>query len=140
MGGVTFEAIQREERTGSTAPFAPGKLPRFVPGQDLNYPMSAMRLNKQGPVDLEFSIDGQGHVQNLNEIYAPSSQFGAVAVTYLQGGVFKVPPDWESLGSRERFTIEFQFTLVPRGATCPAPQALPRIPNANVIRICSHQL
>jgi len=144
MTGIAFEPIVRSERLVPESPSTSSRreMPRFVSGGGAgSYPAPSKRRNEQGPVDIQFSIDGQGHVQDLKQTYSASHNLGAAAEAFLTDGVFRVPPDWEATGARnQRFTMEFQFALVEGGARCPAPQTPPRIANAEVVAICSQRL
>jgi hypothetical protein len=96
------------------------------------------RQREQGIVDLEFSIDGQGHVSEVKETFAVSRGLGDSAASQLRDGVFRVPPDWVQTGSDKlRFAIEYQFKLLGHGSHCPTPEAAPRITGAKVVAICS---
>jgi len=143
MAGIAFEPIVRSERPvpESTSTSSRKEMPRFVSaGGAGSYPAPSKRRNEQGPVDIEFSIDRQGQVQDLKQKYSASHDLGAAAEALLTDGVFRVPSDWEATGARnQRFTMEFQFALVERGASCPAPQTPPRIPGAEVVAICSQR-
>lgn len=136
---VAFEPVQRAERPApELAASVPGKMPRFVAGvnDDDLYPSTARRLGEQGPVDIEFSIDSRGHVQDVRQTYAAVHDFSAHAVQALNSGVFRVPTDWEATGSQKlRFTMEFQLSLVGPGQTCPGKQT-PRVADAYVVAIC----
>jgi hypothetical protein len=58
---IKFEPLQRSAESHSAS--VPGAMPRFVSGgHEEYYPASSSRRREQGIVDLEFSIDGQGHV------------------------------------------------------------------------------
>lgn len=135
---AAFEPVQRAEQPApESAATAPGKMPRFVSAGTADwYPAPARRLGEQGSVDVEFSVDGRGHVQDLKETYAVASAFRAPAEQYLRYGVFRVPPDWEATGShKQRFTAEFQFVLASAGQACSGKQT-PRVADAYVVVIC----
>jgi TonB family protein len=138
LSSVSFEPVQR---TVVPEHLGPGGIPRFVIGSDESfYPAEAISRGEQGVVDLEFSIDGRGHVQNLRQVYAAHRDLSTSATAFLENGVYRVPPDWEQSGSTQRrFTAEFQFKLAPRGAGsgCSSIQDdPPRIPDAVVFAIC----
>jgi hypothetical protein len=130
MSGITFEPIQRaaqpdlESASSSASASDHGNVPRFVSGGHGDfYPTTSKRRNEHGIVDVEFSIDGQGHVQQLKELFAASRDLGAAASAYLLDAVFRVPADWEATGSsNKRFVMEFQYFLAGPGATCPGKQ------------------
>jgi hypothetical protein len=140
---IAFEPVQRAERPApELAASAPGKMPRFVAGFDDDdfYPATARRLGEHGPVDVEFSIDGRGHVQDVRQTYAAVREFSTLAVQALNSGVFRVPTDWEATGSQKlRFTVEFQLSLVGPGQTCPGKQT-PRVADAYVIMVCGSEI
>lgn len=135
---IVFGPVQRAPPPPvESAATAPGKMPRFVSGNsDDLYPAPARRLDEQGPVDVEFNIDGQGHVQDVKQTYAAVHDFSAGALQFLHAGVFRVPPDWEATGSDKlRFSMEFQLSLVGPGESCPSKQS-PRVVDAYVVGIC----
>jgi hypothetical protein len=98
------------------------------------YPPPSM--NGTEAVDIEFSVDGRGHAKDLQQTYAASPEFGAIASSYVRRTSFVVPADWEAKGSQaQRFTIEFQFSTV-----CPPPRAQPRIHDVLIIATCAQHL
>jgi len=132
---VAFGPVQRAPPPPlESAASAPGKMPRFVAAGDaLWYPAVAQRLGEQGPVDIEFSVDGLGRVQNLNVAYEAAHDLRAPAERFFHNGVFRVPPDWEATGSdKQRFAAEFQFVLVGPGQSCPRAQPA-RVADAPVV-------
>jgi hypothetical protein len=117
------------------------KHPRMiVPPMDL-YPAPARRLNEEGVVDVEYSIDGNGHARDVKQLYASSPHLGTHLPEYLKSAAFRVPTTWEQTGSQnERYTMEFQFALSPPQGCSATSLAAPRIPEATVIAVCSSRL
>jgi hypothetical protein len=128
--------VQRPEPTAadSVATSNRAKLPRFntdnVKPWYPTAPFSATEV-----VDVEFSIDRQGHAKDLKQTYAASPDLGALASAYVQQRVFRVPADWEATGSEnQRFTIEVQFST-----RCPPVGIKPRVADAPVIETCAQR-
>jgi hypothetical protein len=140
LATVSFEPAQRPPREVPESSAVLGdKMPRFVfaTGSDL-YPPISIRLREQGAVDFEFSIDASGRIKDLTERYAAGKHLDQFIPDVLHKGIFRVPKDWEQMGSdRRRFIIEFQFSLTRRGSHCDPNQAPPHIPGAEVIRVCT---
>lgn len=96
-----------------------------------------LKQHEQGVVDLEFSIDGQGHVQGTKLLYAEPRNDGLLGMMYLQNRLFGVPADWDESGLRNlRFTLEFQFPVAGAGMPCADTASPPRIPDTPVVRVC----
>jgi hypothetical protein len=134
---IKFEPIQRSAESHPAS--VPGAMPRFVSGGHADYyPASSKGRDEQGIVDLEFNIDGQGHVFEVKQTFAVSRGLGDSAASQLRDGIFRVPADWVQTGSDKlRFAIEYQFKLLGHGSQCPAPEDAPRITGAKVVAICS---
>lgn len=136
VSGVSFGPIRRTQ----TEPAASkaGDMPRFVSGgnQDF-YPAKAKRLNEQGVVGVVFNIDGTGRVQRIKQLYADAPDLAAGAGDFLVDGVFRVPSNWEETAyDKQRFFMEFQFSIVAPGVACPQGKA-PRESSAKVVTICT---
>jgi TonB family protein len=102
------------------------------------YPETALRRGEQGVVDLEFSIDSKGHTREIHETYSDSNAFGAAAQELVRDTTYQVKPGWEESGYQKlRFPIEVQFSIAKGSSSCPREEAPPRIPEAEVWRVCS---
>jgi hypothetical protein len=138
ISNVTFTSTSgpRDTVPGSSA--APGamKLPPSV-GDPGSGRIVGPKQHEQGVVNLEFSIDGQGHVQGAKLLYAEPRTDGVLGLVYLQNRLFGVPADWEESGSHNlRFTLEFQFPVAAAGVPCEGTASPPRIPDTPVVRVC----
>jgi outer membrane biosynthesis protein TonB len=112
-------------------------MPPFVPGPaGMFYPPGAQRKSQQGIVDVSFTIDAEGHVQNLTTDFVEYDALARNIPSYLQYGTFRIPSDWASSGNTEhRFQVEFQFKLTDSQETC-ARELPTHTPGAKVMRIC----
>jgi TonB family protein len=111
------------------------QLPHFdaVPGDF--YPDSAARRLLQGSVGIEFQIDAEGHVQNLQQTYANYPDFSEKAQEYLKKGRFQTVAGWEQAGGPElKFVVEIQFSVVREGSTC--EKKPPRVADTEVLAVC----
>lgn len=118
----------------------PSTVPRqllFKPAQmDRDWYPGRVRLRGEvGEVAVEFSIDGQGHAQDLSVAYATSTDLTARAEDLVRLVAFRVPSGWDSGESRGlRFTFETQFAMTP----CHFPA--PHVADAPRVTICSSRL
>jgi hypothetical protein len=112
-------------------------MPPFVPGPaGMFYPPAAQRKSQQGVVDVSFTIDAEGHVQNLTTDFVEYDALAKNVPSYLQYGTFRIPSDWASSGNTEhRFQVEFQFKLTDSQEVC-ARELPTHAPGAKIMRIC----
>ena len=138
MSDITFEPVTRPPDSPSTS--TTPKFPRVIGLGNLNYPDSSRARNEEGIVDVEFNIDGKGRAQNIKQIYSSSPRLDSEVETFMKSAVLRVPASWEQSGMQtSRFTAEFQFALTNPPQGCSA-QSQPRIPGAEVIRVCGSRL
>jgi Gram-negative bacterial TonB protein C-terminal len=105
------------------------------------YSAVARRLNEEGIVDVEYSVDGNGHARDVKEVYASSPHLGSQIPEYLKSAKFGVPANWEQTGSQNaRYTLEFRFALGPPQGCSATSGAAPRNPEARVISVCGSRL
>lgn len=104
------------------------------------YPPAAQRRGEQGVVDMEFGIDGTGHVRDVQQTFAVSDTLGKAARALLQSLTYRVNPSWEVKGYQTlRFNLEVQFLLTGIDAHCPGALP-PRVPAAEAVVVCGSLL
>jgi TonB family protein len=140
MSELRFVPVNQSSESNSRGATGLLKMPKPKPRKAvaLVYPRLAMRRREQGVVDVEFSIDGRGHAQDLQETNdSASSMLREAARAALKSVDFQVKPSWEANGyQRVRLTAEFQFWLGTDISHCPA--VLPaRASGAIVFSICA---
>ncbi len=93
----------------------------------LYYPSDARRLNKQGRLVVEFSIDGTGHTVDLRIAKSEAAAiFDRVALDAVRKARFKVPTDWEvSDAAGRKFSASFTFLLRPCDPKAPCEELEP---------------
>ena len=138
MSGVTFVAVDRSADS-ARAPVGLLKMPKWQPRLNTDwYPPVAQRRGEQGVVDLEFSIDGSGHVRDVRQTFAASDTLGKAARQLLQSSTYRVNSSWQVQGYQTlRFNLEFQF-LLSGNSRC--PHALPRVPGEEAVVVCGSRL
>jgi len=113
----------------------PYQLPDFVASPGDFYPESAARRLLQGAVGIEFQIDAEGHVQELQPTYTDNPDFSEKAQEYLKKGRFRTVDGWEQAGGPElKFVVEVQFSVVRDGSTC--EKKPPRVADTEVLVVC----
>jgi hypothetical protein len=111
------------------------QLPHFDASPGDFYPDSAARRLLQGAVGIEFQIDAEGHVQNLQQTYTNYPDFSEKAQEYLKKGQFRTVEGWEQAGGPElKFVVEVQFSVVREGTTC--DKKPPRVADIEVLAVC----
>lgn len=139
ISDITFEPPSQaaDSRSKSGAAVAPPiTLPPFAPVGDVGI---VVGLKQHGLVivDLEFSIDGEGHAQGPKLLYAEPRQDGVLALIFLQNRIFGVPADWNESGSQSlRFTLELQFSIAQASGSCEGPPSPPRVADTPVVQVC----
>jgi hypothetical protein len=139
---VRFLSIQKPDQpTAHTSRASSMALPSFADkGQDF-YPPTAVRLNQEGIVSIEFSVDGSGHAHDFELMYSPSRQLAQFVPAYLKAVAFRVPPDWEQAGHQnQRFRMEFGFHLMGKDETSCAIPVWPLIGAAAGLLSCTPHL
>jgi hypothetical protein len=135
MSQLTFTPVDRSSAQRAKTATGLLKMPAAeIPGRDA-VSLSAVALGLPGVVDLEYSIDGKGRVQDLRETYSESPRLALAAEELLKSATFPVNSRWETDGHRTlRFTTEVQFwpNQCLRNV---APQTL----GADVMTICRHR-
>jgi hypothetical protein len=140
---MTFVPVLRPSVPGTSARtglLKPPRLLHFHNNRDW-YPAAARRRREEGEVDLEFSVDRNGHARDvrqissasrtlmfnidrgghardLREISSASGSFDEDARELLESAVFAVTPGWDDAHERARFTIDIQFALSVDGRPC----------------------
>lgn len=109
------------------------------PGSSDPYPLAAKRSGDQGVVDLEFSIDRQGHPQDVRETVSASKDLNEGALELLKKAVFLVGPDWDDAHEHARLAIEVQFGLSGDNGRCAVGEP-PRTLGALLVTLCGSPL
>jgi Gram-negative bacterial TonB protein C-terminal len=138
MSAISFEAVQRPEGHSGESVSRPPKMPEFqLPSSAKNlYPDDAKRRNEQGILEVEFSIDGQGHARDVKKLYVESPHLADAVPGVLEAGVFKIPPAWVQQGYQNlRFTMEIVFALT-AGKYCFTDVVSARAPGEEVMQVC----
>ena len=139
MSDITFERVIRPPASAGKP--TPVKPPRMIAPPTQLYPPQARRLGEQGVVDFEYTIDGSGHAQDIQQLYASAPQLAELIPAYLRSAQFRVPANWEQTGSANgRYTTEFRFALSPPQGCGAVSTAEPRIAGAWVIGVCDIRL
>jgi TonB family protein len=126
-------ASDSEPQVSAGAPLY--QLPHFDASPGDFYPDSAARRLLQGTVSIEFQIDAEGQVQNLQQTYANYPDFSEKAQEYLKKGRFQTVDGWEQAGGPElKFVVEVQFSVVREGSTC--DKKPPRVADTEVLAVC----
>jgi TonB family protein len=140
MSELTFGAIDRSAVHDEVAPAGLLIMPKFHPDFNVDwYPPEAKRRGEEGIVGLEFSIDGKGHVQDVQRSYGEAGDLATSAQTMLQRAAFRVGPGWEARDYEKlRFAMEFQFSIdePSQGRHCHGSSTPRVIPGAEVVAIC----
>jgi TonB family protein len=111
------------------------QLPHFEASAGDFYPDSAARRLLQGAVRIEFQIDAEGHVQNLQPTDTDNPDFSEKAQEYLKKGRFQTVDGWEQAGGPElKFVVEVQFSVVREGSIC--EKKPPRVADTEVLPVC----
>lgn len=140
MSELTFGAIDRPAVRDEIAPAGLLLMPKFHPDFSVDwYPPEAKRRSEEGIVGLQFSIDGKGHVQDVQRRYGEAGDLATSAQTMLQRAAFRVGPGWEARNYEKlRFALEFQFSIdePSQGRHCHGSSTPRIIPGAEVVAIC----
>jgi len=133
MSELTFTPVNRSSAQSSQPARGLLKMPKgTVPSRDL-YPASLVALGGQGIADIEYRIDGKGHVRDVRQTYRDSRLAGEAAEALLKNTTFPVNSRWETDGHQHlRFTTEVQFWF----NRCPQNWP-PQTQGAEVLTICS---
>jgi TonB family protein len=130
---LTFEPVDRSSLRTAGAAAGLLKMPHAQISSSVDfYPPSAKLRGVEGVVDLEYGIDGKGHVRDLRGTYSASQTLQDAAQALLRSTTFQVKPNWEADDYQKlRFTTEVQFWLGRCPRNFPA-----RTVGAEVITIC----
>jgi TonB family protein len=110
-------AIADEPATPATSTQEAPPLPRIKSVGGIYYPDQAKRLNLEGSVLAEFSIDSQGKATGVKLIRADDPLFADVAMKGFSAGRFNVPADWTAANSTVRYRVVMVFCLPPSNQT-----------------------
>lgn len=107
----------------------PTARPRLPPAKGiasvLYYSAEARRLGREGRVELEFNIGGNGKANHVAVLLADDKNLAQDARQLLEAISFDVPSDWEtsSLGSM-RYRLGMVYCLPPSGQTETFPKSV----------------
>jgi TonB family protein len=96
---------------------APRPLPQFKSIKPFYYPDKAKRLNLEGSVLAEFSIDASGRTRGVSLLRADDPLFAATAMQAFAGITYKLPAGWSPADSSVRFRMVMVFCLPPSNQT-----------------------
>jgi hypothetical protein len=141
LEGITFAPVDLSAvPVPASAAASPETVPKFLEGPNarLYYPDKAIARGHQGIIDLSFSIDKRGHVQNIVEDYAQYPELAENPIAFLADGRFKIPGDWIETGAQnKRFTMEFQYVMsAPGHYSKGCEEKAPRVEHAQVVAVC----
>ena len=88
-------------------------LPRIKSLGSIYYPDKAERLNLEGSVLAEFSIDAKGKATGIKLVRADDPLFADMAMKGLSAGTYDVPADWTAVNSTVRYRVVMVFCLPP---------------------------
>ena len=135
MSALTFVPVDQSSLANTGTATGLLKMPRPQTSSNRDwYPLPAKRgRGEEGVVDLEYTIDSNGRVRDIQETSSASRPLQDAARAFLSSTTFKVNPSWDANGySKLRFTTEVQFWL--RGCPRNSPA---RTLGAEVVTICS---
>jgi TonB family protein len=92
-------------------------LPEFKSIKPFYYPDKAKRLDLEGSVLAEFSIDAGGRTRGVTLLRADDALFAATAMQAFSGITYKVPVGWSPADSSVRFRMVMVFCLPPSNQT-----------------------
>jgi hypothetical protein len=81
------------------------------------YPDKAKRLNLEGSVLAEFSIDAKGKATGVKLIRADDPLFADMAIKGFSAGKYDVPADWTAANTTARYRVVMVFCLPPSNQT-----------------------
>jgi TonB family protein len=138
MSEVTFRPVGSSSLPATAAASGLLKMPGLKPLAATRdwYPPAAKGKKEQGIVDLEFSVDRQGHTQDVRETFTSSKDLDEGAAEILKATAFNVSPDWDDAHEHARFAMEVQFSLAGSDGHC-AVSPPPRVLGALVLPICA---
>jgi TonB family protein len=88
-------------------------LPSIKSLGSIYYPDKAKRLNLEGSVLAEFSIDAKGKATGVKLIHADDPLFDDMAMKGFSAGRYDVPADWTAANSTVRYRVVMVFCLPP---------------------------
>jgi hypothetical protein len=118
-----FAALQVLCIPGAIAdePAAPSQeappLPRIKRLGSIYYPDKAKRLNLEGSVLAEFSIDENGKATGVKLVRADDPLFADMAMKGFSAGTYDVPADWTAANTTVRYRVVMVFCLPPSNQT-----------------------
>jgi TonB family protein len=107
-GQIYSSTQQSPEFPGGTAKFG-----EYL-GKNIYYPVEARKKNIQGRVIVQFIVEADGNLSNLNVLRSPDESLSREAVRVLEKSPKWVPGRQDGIAVRVLYTVPIAFTLTGR--------------------------